>query len=144
MSSVEQESIRLPAAELEVLACIRHGGSVTAREVRERMEAFRPMTHGAVVTLLKRLEDKGLVQKEKGPVGKAFLFSARRGAEGPLRNTLTDMLKRLFQGNGVAFVASLFETKPPTLDEVEKLEDLLKEARRSRNVERNKKKGTRK
>lgn len=115
----------LPAAELEVLACLRNRGPLTARAVRESLQSYRPMTHGAVATLLKRLEEKGWVAKRKGPVGKAFLFEAAGEAEAPLRKSVSEMLRRLFNGNGVAFVASLFDTHPPTLAEVDQLQTML-------------------
>ena len=66
----------LPDAELEVLACLWQKGEATARDVREAMAAYRPLTHSAVSTLLARLQEKDLVARRKGPVGKAFLFRA--------------------------------------------------------------------
>ena len=66
----------LPDAELEVLACLWQKGEATARDVREAMASYRPLTHSAVSTLLARLQEKGLVGRRKGPVGKAFLFRA--------------------------------------------------------------------
>ena len=46
---------QLPDAELEVLACLWKHGQLTARSIREEMVGYRPMTHAAVSTLLKRL-----------------------------------------------------------------------------------------
>ena len=43
----------VPAAELEILACLQKLGGATAREIREELHAFRPMTHGALLNLLK-------------------------------------------------------------------------------------------
>ena len=42
-----------------------------------------------------------------------------------------DVCRQVFHGDGVALVASLFETKPPTKDEIQKLEQLLAELRKS-------------
>jgi predicted transcriptional regulator len=126
----------LPAAEFDVLTCARNFGPATARRIREELRSYRPMTHGAVMTLLKRLESRGLVTKEKGPAGKAYLFQAVKAAERPIRNSLGSMLKRVFQGNEVAFVASLFETRPPTLAEIDQLQVLLEDIRRKRKKEK--------
>ncbi|MHC4568418.1 MAG: BlaI/MecI/CopY family transcriptional regulator, partial [Planctomycetota bacterium] len=60
-SSVPQ----LPEAELDVLSCILQRQRVTAREIREALAEIRPLAHASVVTLLNRLEQKGLVQKQK-------------------------------------------------------------------------------
>jgi BlaI family transcriptional regulator, penicillinase repressor len=115
----------LPDAELEVLACLWQNGKATVREVREAMAGYRPMTHGAMVTLLKRLEGKGLVSKEKGPVGKAFVYEATRRPEPTYRRLMRDMRERVFGGSGVAMVASLFETRPPSPEEMDELQRLL-------------------
>ena len=122
----------LPDAELEVLACLWQKQEASAREVREAMNKYRPMTHGAMVTLLKRLEAKGLVAKRKGEVGKAFIYRPTRGPEPMFRKIMRDLRQRVFGGSGVAMVASLFETSAPTDDELAALEGLLNELRAKR------------
>ncbi|MBI1853366.1 MAG: BlaI/MecI/CopY family transcriptional regulator [Planctomycetes bacterium] len=125
-------AMRLPTAELEVLACLTRHGHATARQMREAMESFRPMAHGSIVTLLGRLEAKGLVTKEKGPVGKAFVYSPTTRRGHTFRGVVRDVVQRVFGGDGVALVASLFETKPPTPAEIEKLQALLDELKSRR------------
>lgn len=115
----------LPDAELEVLACLWQKGEATAREVRESMESYRPLTHSAVSTLLTRLQDKGLVSRRKGPVGKAFLFRANERPKRTRRRLVGDLLERVFGGDALAVVSSLFETRTPTEDELERLQELL-------------------
>ncbi len=119
----------LPDAELEVLACLWRLGEGTARQVRETMHGYRPMAHGSVVTLLTRLQAKGLVAREKGPVGKAFVYKPRRRPGPTYRGLVKDFLQRIFGGNGVALVASLFESTPPTRDQLDELQRLLDELR---------------
>lgn len=121
----------LPDAEMELLACLhRLGGEATARRLREALAEFRPLTHSSVVTLLGRLEARSLVTKAKGPVGKAFVYRPVKDAGSTLRPMLHNLLRRIFGGDGVALMASLFETKPPTPDELDKMETLLHELRR--------------
>jgi BlaI family penicillinase repressor len=130
-TSVREE--RLPDAELEVLACLWRNGETTAREVREAMHTYRPMTHGSVATLLSRLQAKGLVTRRKGPVGKAYVYKAVRRPGPAYRRVIKDFVERIFGGNTVALVNSLFETKPPTPDELETLQTLLDELREQDN-----------
>jgi BlaI family penicillinase repressor len=120
---------RLPDAELEVLACLWRNGETTAREVREAMQHYRPMTHGSVATLLSRLQAKGLVARRKGPVGKAYVYKATRRPGPAYRRVVKDILERIFGGSSVALVNSLFETQPPTPDELDALQELLDELR---------------
>jgi BlaI family penicillinase repressor len=122
----------LPDAELEVMACFWQSGPLTARQVREKLKPHRPLAHASVCTLLNRLEAKHFVGREKGPVGKAFVYSARVKPTQTHRQLLGSILDRVFAGSGVALVASLFETKAPSLEEIEELEALLKQLRAKR------------
>ena len=120
---------RLPDAELEVMACLWRLREASARQLREAMAGFRPMAHASIVTLLNRLEAKNLVRRAKGPVGKAFLYTPTGRPGKTHRRVVGDVLQRIFGGNGPALVASLFESQPPTHDEIEQLQRLLDELR---------------
>lgn len=115
----------LPDAELEVLACLWQRGKATACELRETMASYRPMAHGSMVTLLKRLEGKGFVSKQKGTAGKAFVYEPTRGPKQTYRRIMKNLHERVFGGSGVAMVTSLFESRPPTQEELEELQKLL-------------------
>jgi len=123
------EGAQLPDAELEVLACLWQQGRATARQVREAMAGYRPMTHGSMVTLLKRLEAKGWVTREKGPVGKAFIYHATRRAGPTRRRILRDLVHRIFGGNGVELISTLLDSTPPTPKELDRLERMFEELR---------------
>ena len=66
---------KLPAAELDVIAFLWRHEPATVSEIRKGVAAFRPMAHGSVITLLKRLEEKKLVAIT-GKRGKAFVYAA--------------------------------------------------------------------
>ena len=119
----------LPNAEREVLACVSRLGEATVREVREAMEAYRPMTHASVFTLLGRLEAKGVVSREKGLKGKAFVYRSAVHPNKTYRQAVKHTVDRIFGGSGLALVTSLFETKPPTPEEIDQLQNLLDELR---------------
>ena len=111
------------------MACVWQRGRATAREIREAMANYRPMTHGSMATLLKRLEAKGWVGKEKGSVGKAFVYRAIRRPEPTHRRILRDLVRRIFAGNGVALISTLLDSEPPTTEELDRLEDLFEQLR---------------
>lgn len=115
----------LPDAELEVMACLWKRGTATVREVQQAMQGYRPMTHASAFTLLKRLQAKGLVTRAKGPVGKAFVFKPTVRPGRTYRRVIGGMLERIFGDNPVALAASLFETRPPTSEELGELQELL-------------------
>jgi len=124
---------RLPDAELEVLACLWQQGQATARQVREMMDSYRPMAHGSVVTLLNRLEAKGLVNKNKGTTGKAFIYLPTEKPGPTYHQVIKDLVERVFRGSGVALVSSFFETHTPTAQELDQLQNLLIKLRKKRN-----------
>jgi predicted transcriptional regulator len=111
------------------MTCLWRQGPLTARQLRETLAERRPMTHASISTLLKRLLEKRLITREKGPVGKAFLFRAAVKPHATYRRLVADLLDRVFAGSGVALVASLLDTRAPTPDELEELMALLEELR---------------
>ena len=121
---------RLPEAEQDVLGVLYDLGEATAREVRERLEPRRPLAHASVVTLLNRLEEKRLVRRRPSERGKAFLFSPTRDRTRTFGPVLSRLARRVFKGDHVALVASLFESRPPDAREIQQLEDLLDDWRK--------------
>ncbi len=119
----------IPDAELDVLACVWQEGPVTARRIREMMLRYRPMAHGSVVTLLTRLEAKGMVEKEKGPVGKAFLFKSVERPEPTHRRLVKDWLGRVFGGNTAAMISAVLEVEAPTADEYAEIQKAVSNAK---------------
>jgi predicted transcriptional regulator len=117
--------MKVPEAEQDVLAVLYELGSATARELRERLSSRRPLAHASVVTLLGRLENKGLVRKRKADSGKAFVFSPTRPPFRTFGPVLTRLFTRAFQGNTATLMATLFESRPPDAREIEELERLL-------------------
>jgi predicted transcriptional regulator len=127
--------LRVPEAELDVLACLHKQRRATARQVREALARVRPMTHGSVVTLLRRLESKALVRRQKGDSGKAFIYEPARDPAPTYRNLVRKLLQRVFGGDSLALVTSLFETKPPTAEELVELERLVERLRARRKTQ---------
>ena len=127
--ATEPSGEHLPRAELDVLGCLWQRGQATARELREALWGYRPMAHGSMVTLLYRLEAKGLVTRRGNKIGKAFIFVPTQSPEPTYRKILKNLLDRLFGGSGVCMVASLFEGQPPTPEELDELQKLIDEHR---------------
>jgi BlaI family penicillinase repressor len=123
---------RLPDAELEVLTCLHRRGEATARDIREALWDQRPMAHGSVLTLLGRLERRGLVTRKKGPSGKAFVYLPTGRHTVALRPVMRRLVDRVFAGSPVDLVASLFETRPPTPQELDAIQRLVRDLRRKR------------
>ena len=85
-----------------------------------------------MVTLLRRLEAKGLVTTTDRKVGKAFVFRATGKPSRTIRDHLDQLVARLFGGDRVSLVSSLFEGRKPSADQIDELEALLEELKRRR------------
>lgn len=122
------QTSRLPDAEADVLATLYELGGATTRAIREHLHARRPMAHASVATLLGRLEERGLIRRQKAEAGKAFVYHPTRprprAFAASMRRAL-DVVERGFGGSSVALVASLFETRKPTPDELRELRRLV-------------------
>jgi predicted transcriptional regulator len=115
----------LPEAELELLACLHAQGEADPGTVRRAVHAFRPLSHSSVVTLLRRLEARGLVVRRKAPAGKAFLYRATGEAESTYRGVLARLVRRVFRGDRLSLVSTLFEARKPTEAEIAALKALV-------------------
>src|SRR4029079_11225174 len=91
-----------------------------------------PILYCCVLTILTGLEAKCLVRREKGPVGKAFVYLPTERSKPTGGNVLNRILQRVFHGDGVALVTSLFQSKPPSRAELDRLEQLLHDLRTPR------------
>ena len=115
----------LPEAELDVLARLHELGEAEASEIRSRLEPIRPLSHASVMTLLTRLEAKGLVTRRKADRGKAFVFSATRSPEETHQNVVGRVLERVFLDDPVALVSSLFGARPPSAEELDRMAQIV-------------------
>jgi predicted transcriptional regulator len=120
----------LPEAELEVLACLHAAGEAEAAEVRRRLSPFRPMSHASVLTLLRRLERKDLVRRRPAATGKAHLYRAVPEPGATYRGVAGRLLRRVFAGDAVSLVASVFDGRPPDAEELARLRALVAELER--------------
>jgi BlaI family penicillinase repressor len=123
---------KFPEAEADVLAALFDAEEATARALREALERRRPMAHGTVVTLLRRLEARGLVKRRKADQGKAFVYRPAKGHARTFGPGASSLVQRAFGGRPAALVASLFETRPPSAQEIDELEALVEQLRQDK------------
>jgi len=123
---------KIPDAEADVLAALFDAEEATARTLREVLERKRPMAHGTVVTLLRRLETRGLVKRRKADQGKAFVYRPAKGHARTFGPGATSLVQRAFGGRPAALVASLFETRPPSAQDIDELEALVERLRKDK------------
>ena len=119
--------------ELEILKVLWELGSASVRQVYERMCPNGELAFNTVQTLLRIMDDKGLVKHRAR--GRTFIYTPQHSRD----QETSRFLDRVFDGALDQFVVSLLRTKNPDPEELEELEKIVARARRRK---RSKKKGT--
>ena len=102
--------VRPSELELQVLALLWRMGGATTRQVADGLAPHRTMGLSASQALLLRLEAKGLVRRDKIPGRNAYRYSPTRKARPAYRQLTRRFLDRVFGGNPVRLMATLFDT----------------------------------
>lgn len=109
--------------EIEILKILWELGPATVREVHERMSQDTPLAFNTVQTLLRIMDEKGLVKHRLR--GRTFVYTARHQRE----HETSRLLDKLFDGAVDQFVVSLLRTSDPSASELKRLEEIIAAAR---------------
>ncbi len=113
-------------AELEIARIVWDLRGATVRQVLEALPAERELDYKTVQTYLRRLEAKGYLQSRRD--GKTSVFTARVRPAQVIRETLADLVDRLFGGEALPLVEHLIADRQLTGDDIEKLRTLIDES----------------
>jgi len=95
----------LAPLELECLSVLWPLGEGTVRDIHRALAASRPRAYTTVMTIMDRLEQKGIVARRK--VGRAFLYLPKLSAEEARLNAVEKIVDGFFNGSPEALVAHL-------------------------------------
>jgi BlaI family transcriptional regulator, penicillinase repressor len=112
--------------ELEILKVLWELGEASVREVHERMCPRGECAFNTIQTLLRIMDDKGLVTHTTR--GRTFVYRASYSRE----REAARLLDAVFDGAVDQFVLSLLKAKTVSSGELEELERIIAEARRQR------------
>lgn len=83
------------------------------------------MSHASVVTLLRRLEARSLVDRRKADAGKAYVYYATEEPEQTFGSVVERVAERIFNDDRIGLVSALFGSRPPSARELERLHELV-------------------
>ena len=95
----------LAPLELECLSVLWPMGEGTVREIHRALAASRPRAYTTVLTIMDRLEQKGIVARKK--VGRAFRYRATLSAEEARLKAVEKIVQGFFDGSPAALAAHL-------------------------------------
>ena len=113
----------LSKGEMEVARLLWDLGPSTVRQVFEALPATRKMDFATVQTYLRRLETKGHANSKLD--GRIRVYSARTRPRTVIRETVDDLVQRLFGGETMPLVRHLIEDRGIDSEEVKELRKLL-------------------
>lgn len=121
------EPVNPTPRELEILKILWEHGEATVRQVYERMRGRAPIVQNTVQAFLRNMEEKGLVEHREE--GRTFVYRARWKRQQTRRHLVGRLLERLYDGAMDQLVDNLLSVRPPTDEELRRLEELIAAAR---------------
>ncbi len=110
----------LGETEMEVLHHVWDLGRATVADVQARILHSRKVAYTTVMTVMKKLADKGYLQFEKD--GATYIYSAARPPEEVQHSLLSSVLTKVFRGSPAALVQTLVQHE--SLSDAERAEIL--------------------
>ena len=95
----------LGETEMEVLRHVWRLGEVTVADVRAEILEDRDVAYTTVMTVMKKLADKGYLRYEQQ--GRAYVYEPARPPESVRRSLLGDLMEKVFGGSPMALVQTL-------------------------------------
>ena len=111
--------------ELEIARIVWERGEGTVRQIHESLPAGRGVDFTTVQTWLRRLEQKGYLRTRLE--GRVRVYSPRVRPRTVIRETVDDLISRLFAGNSLPLMQHLIEDRGISAEDISSLRDLLDE-----------------
>ncbi|WNG37055.1 BlaI/MecI/CopY family transcriptional regulator [Archangium violaceum] len=113
----------LTPVELELMQIVWRKGEVSVADVLEALPPERKLAYTSVSTVLRILEQKGVLGSRK--VGRGHLYSALLPREAYEVQSVRHLVETVFDGTPSALVERLVEAVPLSPEEVEQIRKLL-------------------
>ena len=113
----------LSKAETEVARVLWELGTASVRQVHEAMPADRAIDFTTVQTYLRRLEQKGYARARLD--GRVRIYSPKVKPRTVIRETVNDLIERLFAGEAMPLMRHLIEERGMSDEDLAQLRSLL-------------------
>ena len=119
---------RLGDLQLKIMKVLWDQGTASVSEVHEALQANDRLAYTTVATMLRKMEDRGLVRHHMDD--RRFIYRPTVTAEAVTRSMAHDLVDRLFEGSLADMVSHLLETREVSQDELARLEQLISRRRK--------------
>ena len=111
--------------QLMIMRVLWARGEATVSEVRDDLDASRPLAPTTVATMLRKLEEKGVVAHRTE--GRQFVYRAAIAEDDVQRTMVGGLVSRLFDGDASALVSHLVREGEIDLNELDALRNVIAE-----------------
>lgn len=119
---------QLGETEMEVLHHVWNLGEATVADVRERILAEREVAYTTIMTVMKKLADKGYLDYHKE--GRSYVYAPAQAPDTVQHNLLRRVMDRVFEGSAMALVQTLVrheDLSDEERDEIRKMIDAMED-----------------
>ena len=120
---MKSERPALSKSELEIARVLWALKQATVREVFDELSTNRAIDFATVQTYLRRLEKKGYAKAKLD--GRIRVYAPRVKPKTVIRETIGDLVDRLFGGEALPLMQHLIEEQGLSDDDIAKLRELL-------------------
>ncbi|MFR8547781.1 MAG: BlaI/MecI/CopY family transcriptional regulator [Lachnospiraceae bacterium] len=123
---MKQTYQRLPDSELDIMLILwNHKPPMSRSAIEQIINEKKPLAPTTILSLLARLEKKKFVSVEKQ--GKMNLYFPLVSQEEYQRNESRSVLEKLYGNSLKKFVASLYQGRKMSEDQIQELNDFIQE-----------------
>jgi BlaI family transcriptional regulator, penicillinase repressor len=118
--------VRRPAlskAEMEVVRIVWDLGEATVRQAFDAFPPQRNIDFTTVQTYLRRLETKGYLRAKRE--GRAMVYRPRVRPDDVIRDTVGDLVNRLFDGQTVPLLHHLIRDRSIRKEDIDELREMI-------------------
>jgi len=121
--SEKSRTIKLSQPQIELMKVLWKQDRLSVSQVHEQLNQLKPLALTTVATMLKRLQEKGIVSHEKA--GRQYLYTAQVSEQQVRTSMLGNLLNHLFDGEPEALVHHLVDQEQVSAEDLQKIRDLL-------------------
>ncbi|MCU0712170.1 MAG: BlaI/MecI/CopY family transcriptional regulator [Pirellula sp.] len=125
------EKPALSKSEMEIARLLWEIGPATVREIHEEVCKSRQADFATIQTFLRRIESKGYATSKLK--GRTRIYSAKTRPRTVIRETVDDLIERLFGGETMPLVKHLIEERGIEASEINELRELVDRLERNNN-----------
>jgi BlaI family penicillinase repressor len=119
----KEDAIRLGDLQLRIMKVLWRLGRATVAEVHQQLEGD-PLAYTTVATMLRKMEDRGLVSHEEE--ARRFIYLPVVSSDSVARSMTDDFLNRFFEGSLASAVDHLLQARDVSASELAELEKLIR------------------